>query len=166
VTDERGHTGGPGVEIVSPEEKLATALGWASLGLGAAMVAAPGRLNRLAGIRDERSTRAWQRIVGVRELAAFAVIVVGGQRRAGLWARAAGDGKDLALLAVAAGRKRESGVRLAGAIVAIATIAALDSYVAARLAAAAVDSGTEASDDLSRDPAYEPPEPLKGIKGG
>jgi hypothetical protein len=157
VTDAREQTS---------TEKLAQALGWASLGLGAAMVAAPGRLNRLAGIRDERSTRLWQRIVGARELAAFALIVPGGQRRAGLWARAAGDGKDLALLAVAASRKRESGARLAAATVAIATIAALDAYVAARLSGTIGDSGGEAPDDLSKDPAYEPPEPLKGIKGG
>jgi hypothetical protein len=154
------------MEIVSPEEKLAKALGWASLGLGAAMVAMPGQLNRLAGIRDERSTRLWQRIVGARELAAFALIVLGGQRRAGLWARAAGDGKDLALLAVAAARKRESGARLAGATAAIAAIAALDAYVAARLSGAGDESGGEPPEDLSRDPAYEPPEPLRGIKGG
>jgi hypothetical protein len=154
------------MEIVSSEEKLATAMGWASLGLGTAMVAAPGQLNRLAGIRDERSTRAWQRIVGARELAAFALIVLGGQRRAGLRARAAGDGKDLALLAIAAGRRRENGARLAVATAAIGAIAALDTYLAVRLSGASVDDGDEAPEDLSEDPAYEPPEPLKGIKGG
>jgi hypothetical protein len=154
------------MEIASSDEKLAKALGWASLGLGAAMLAAPGRLNRLAGIRDEGSTRVWQRIVGARELAAFALIVPGGQRRTGLWARAAGDAKDLALLGVAAGRKRESGARLAIATAGIAAIAALDAYAAKRLSGAGMDSGEEAPDDLSKDPAYEPPEPLKGIKGG
>ena len=143
------------MEITSSEQKLAQALGWASLGLGAAMVAVPGSLNRLAGIRDEGSTRLWQRIVGARELAAFGLIVLGGQRRVGLWARVAGDAKDLALLGVAAGRKRESGARLAAATAGIAAIAALDA-----------DPPAEPAEDLSQDPAYEPPEPLKGIKGG
>jgi hypothetical protein len=154
------------MEIVPPDEKLAKALGWASLGLGAGMLAAPGRLNRLAGIRDEGSTRAWQRVVGARELAAFALIVIGEQRRVGLWARVAGDTKDLALLGVAASRKRESGARLAAATAGIVAIAALDAYTAARLSGVGADSEEEAPDDLSEDPAYEPPEPLKGIKGG
>ena len=154
------------MEITSSEQKLAQALGWASLGLGAAMVAVPGSLNRLAGIRDEGSTRLWQRIVGARELAAFGLIVLGGQRRVGLWARVAGDAKDLALLGVAAGRKRESGARLAAATAGIAAIAALDAYAAARLAGADADPPAEPAEDLSQDPAYEPPEPLKGIKGG
>ena len=154
------------MEITSSEQKLAQALGWASLGLGAAMVAVPGSLNRLAGIRDEGSTRLWQRIVGARELAAFGLIVLGGQRRVGLWARVAGDAKDLALLGVAAGRKRESGARLAAATAGIAAIAALDAYAAAGLAGTDAAPPAEPAEDLSQDPAYEPPEPLKGIKGG
>lgn len=124
------------MEIRSSEEKLATGLGWASLGLGT------------------------------------------GQRRTGLWARAAGDAKDLALLGIAAARKRENGARLSAATAGIAAIAALDAYVAARLtgssgvAAATAPqpadggAGEPPPDDLSKDPAYEPPEPLKGIKGG
>jgi hypothetical protein len=68
------------------------------------------------------------------------------------------------------------------ASVGIAAITALDAYAAARLARAAgaaltsveeagitsvdVSPGGEPPDDLSKDPAYEPPEPLKGIKGG
>jgi hypothetical protein len=154
------------MDIGSPDERLSQALGWASLGLGAAMVAAPGRVNRLAGIRDEGSTRTWQRIVGIRELAAFALIVPGEQRQTGLWARAAGDAKDLALLGLAASRKRANGKRLAVATAGVAAIAALDIYAAARLSGAGVGSGEEAPDDLSKDPAYEPPEPLKAIKGG
>jgi hypothetical protein len=154
------------MEIVSPEEKLAEAFGWASLGLGAAMATVPGRLNRLAGIRDDSSTRLWHRVIGARELAAFALIVIGEQRRAGLWGRVAGDAMDLALLGVAASRKRESGARLAAATAGIAAIAALDTYAAARLSGRGIDSVEEAPEDLSRDLAYEPPEPLKGIKGG
>jgi hypothetical protein len=154
------------MEIVSPAEKLPDALGWGGLGLGAAMLAEPGRMNRLAGIRDDGSTRAWQRIVGLRELVAFALIVPGGQRRSGIWARVAGDGKDLALLTLAAARKRESGARLAAAAAGVAVIAALDAYAAARLPAVEDTPGQEPPEDLSEDPAYEPPEPLKGIKGG
>lgn len=154
------------MEIVSPEERTATRLGWASLALGAAMLAAPGPLNRAAGIRDDRSTRLWQRLVGVRELGAFGLIVLAGQPRTGLWARVAGDAKDLTLLGLAAARKRQSGARLATAAAAIAAIAALDAYAATRLEGAEAAAGGEPPDDLSKDPAYEPPEPLKGIKGG
>lgn len=154
------------METDSPEGKLAAAMGWASLGLAVPMLAMPGRLNRLAGIRDDPATRLWQRIVGARELAAFALIVPGGQRRAGLWARVAGDAKDLALLGIAARRKPKSGARLAATTAAIAAIAALDIYAAQRLENATSGTGQEPPDDLSKDPAYEPPEPLKGIKGG
>lgn len=48
-----------------------------SLGLGIAQLAVPQHVNRLAGIRDDATSRLWQRLAGVVALAVFAA------RRAG-----------------------------------------------------------------------------------
>lgn len=114
-----------------------------SLGLGMAQLAAPNRVNRLAGIRDDATSRLWQRLVGVRELAAFAAIEAERPRPArALWMRVAGDAKDLALLALAWRSRRASAPRLLGAIANVTTIAALDAY-AARRASRAPDRPSE-----------------------
>ena len=39
------------------DKRIAEALGWFSLGLGAAQLLAPGALNRLAGIHDDAAAR-------------------------------------------------------------------------------------------------------------
>jgi hypothetical protein len=145
-------------------EPLAIGLAAASLGLGAGLLAAPGPIARLAGIEEDDTTRAWQRAVGARELLACAAIAAAGPRpAAAIWFRAAGDAKDLALLALAARFKRRDGRRLAIATAVIAGIGALDVYAAIRLSRT---PSPEPADDLSEDLAYEPPEPFKAIKGG
>jgi hypothetical protein len=115
------------------DERIAEGLGWFSLGLGAAQLLAPGALNRLAGIRDDATARLAQRIVGVREVGAFAAIM--GDRPAPalpLWGRVGGDLMDLALLGRAWQRKRESAPRLALTIANIAGVTGLDVYAAIR----------------------------------
>ena len=51
-------------------EQLATALGWFSIGLGLAEIAAPSRLARLIGVPDEDRTYGVLRAYGMREIAA------------------------------------------------------------------------------------------------
>jgi uncharacterized membrane protein len=115
------------------DEQLADALGWFSLGLGVTQLLTPGLLNRVAGIRDDDGARRWQRIVGVREVGAFAAIMVDRPHPAlPLWSRVAGDAMDLALLAGAWARRRESGVRLGLAMANIAAIGGVDAYAALR----------------------------------
>jgi len=56
----------------APADPLARGLGVFSLTLGLPQIAAPGRVNRLIGVRDDATTRMWMRIVGAREIAAGA----------------------------------------------------------------------------------------------
>ncbi len=79
---------------------LARALGWLSVGLGAAELLAGPELGTAVGVR-----RGVVRAFGARELA-VGVAILGPRPRRGwlrgcLWARVAGDAVDLATLAVA-----------------------------------------------------------------
>ena len=115
------------------DERIAEALGWFSLGLGVAQLLAPGALNRLAGIADDAAARRAQRIVGIREVGAFAAIMADRPRPAlPLWSRVGGDLMDLALLGHAWEDKRDSAPRLALTIAGIAGITGLDIYAALR----------------------------------
>jgi len=108
-------------------------LGWLSLGLGVPQTVAPGRVNRLIGVRDDGRSRLWQRVVGVRELAAAAGIFSQARPASWLWARVAGDIKDLALLAAAWRRQEQRAGRLAAATASVAGITAVDAFTAARM---------------------------------
>ena len=112
---------------------LGKALGWGSFALGAPLVASPGRVARAIGLEDTPGTRAVARGVGVRELVAGAGILRQGRRPVpGLWARVAGDGMDLALLAGGL-RGRANPRRIGATAAAVAGIAALDVLAASRL---------------------------------
>jgi uncharacterized membrane protein len=117
----------------SPEAEITRFLGWFSLGLGVPQTLAPGRVNRLIGVRDDRSSRVWQRVVGVRELAAAAGIFSRPRPAGWLWARVAGDIKDLALLGGAWRNKEQRAARLAAATASVAGITAVDAFAAARM---------------------------------
>jgi uncharacterized membrane protein len=121
------------VESGANAERLSRFLSLFSFGLGTAQLAAPNLVNRISGIRDDATTRVWQRVVGVRELIAFAAIEAERpQPRRALWMRVAGDAKDLALLGLAWRDKRASTPRLIGATANVTGIAALDAYAALR----------------------------------
>jgi uncharacterized membrane protein len=138
ASNREGSAGGPGQTVVQrmpPAPRMARFLGWFSLGLGVPQTIMPGAVNRFLGIRDDRSARMWQRIVGVRELAAAAGILVIGWPRpvAWLWSRVAGDAMDLALLGAAFDSKNESTPRLTGAIGAVTAITVADVVTAERM---------------------------------
>jgi uncharacterized membrane protein len=116
----------------SPEHKLARFLGWFSLALGAPQIIVPGRVNRLIGVRDDPESGFWQRVVGVREIAAWGGILSRRRPAGWLWARVAGDLKDLALLGAAFRHKQENPKRLAATTASIAGVTALDLYTALR----------------------------------
>jgi hypothetical protein len=105
--------------------QLPRALGWASLGLGVPMVAAPRVLLRAIGVRPSDAAHAWTLAVGGRELAAaLGLLVLHRERPAPwVWARVAGDAKDLVLLARA---RQDDPRRTRAAIGAVAGIAAAD----------------------------------------
>jgi hypothetical protein len=159
------------MDIDPRDARLKDILGWATLGLAGGLLAAPSGVARLIGLPDDRRGRLGLQAVGLRELAAYVLIVrTGPTDPRPLWVRAGGDGIDLALLGLAMQRKGADRPRLAIATAGIAAIAALDAYAAARLGSGGGptpgEGAAEPPEDLSKDPAYEPPEPLRAIKGG
>lgn len=79
-------------------ERLAKGLGWFSVGLGVAELAAPARVARLIGIRRSNGAVRIVRAIGARELASGVAVLVNPRASGGVWSRLAGDGLDLYLL--------------------------------------------------------------------
>ncbi|CAA9494515.1 MAG: hypothetical protein AVDCRST_MAG67-1588 [uncultured Solirubrobacteraceae bacterium] len=99
-----------------PRENLAKGLGVFSFALGIPQILAPGRVNRMIGVRDDATTRAAMRAVGVREITAGVGIFSQRRPTTWLWARVAGDTLDLALLGAALrGKSRQPGRTMAAA---------------------------------------------------
>lgn len=118
-------------EIGTPvwAKRLAVGLGWFSIGLGLAEVAATGPLTRWLGVEEHANL---VRAFGLREIATGAAILGGSKIAPFLWGRVAGDALDLAALGTAmAGdaRKRE----VAYAIGAVAGVTVLDILAGKRL---------------------------------
>ncbi len=103
---------------------LGNALGWVSLGLGAAALLRPRTVTRAAGLDGSRRAMHAMRAIGVRELATGAGLLLRPHKPGWLWARVAGDALDLGLLA-AAGRQRH-GDRITMTSALVAGLAALD----------------------------------------
>jgi uncharacterized membrane protein len=121
--------GARGGLVPSPAaDSLERGLGWFSIGLGAAAVAAPRLACWLSGTRSP----ALMRLVGARELAAGIGILTQRDRGPWLWSRAVGDTFDLAGLSVALARRGRRG-RAALALAAVAGVTALDLLAAIRI---------------------------------
>ncbi|HEX8523516.1 MAG TPA: hypothetical protein VF669_14780 [Tepidisphaeraceae bacterium] len=114
----------------------ARGLGWASLGIGLAEVAAPRQVENLLGIDDSKEQRNILRVLGVRELMhGFSILTEDRPTHAlktGVWSRVAGDMLDTALLGVAAMKTKKRG-RFALVAASVLAIGALDMYYAQRL---------------------------------
>jgi uncharacterized membrane protein len=109
-------------------ERLANGLGWFSIGLGVAEIAAPGSVARLIGVDDDSKTRKLLRFYGVRELTA-GIGILSQTRPAGwLWGRVAGDFVDLASLGSAMNSASFSKARTTAATAAVVGVTALDVY--------------------------------------
>lgn len=98
----------------APQDPMAKGLGVFSFALGIPQTLAPGRMNRLIGVKDDARSRMVMRAVGVRELAAGVGIFTDRRPAPWIWARVAGDTMDLALLGSALrGKSRRPGRTLA-----------------------------------------------------
>src|SRR5579883_424818 len=117
-----------GLARLDGAESLERGLGWFSIGLGAAAVAAPRAVCWLSGLRSP----TLMRLVGTRELAAGIGILTQSDRAPWLWSRVVGDTLDLAALSVALARRGRRG-RAAVALAAVAGVTALDVLAAVRL---------------------------------
>ncbi len=113
--------------------RLAKALGWFSIGLGAAQVLAPGRLAQLIGIRNRSGTRTLMRVMGVREIGHGVAILMNPHSSGRVWARVGGDVLDTAVLGSAMTSRHNDRGRLGGAIAAVLGVTALDLYDSVRL---------------------------------
>lgn len=126
------------------EEKIATGLGWFSIGLGLAELVAPRQLANFIGLESKSHRNITLRLYGLREIAAGIGILAQPQPAGWLWARVAGDMLDLASLGLAFTSNDASAGKLAGATAAVAGVTALDILTAQRLSQSTngFDNGT------------------------
>ena len=108
---------------VRDKDPLAQFLGWFSIGLGTAQVAAPRALCRIVGASDDGLAPRLMRLMGMRELTQGAGILVRPRPTTWLWSRVAGDALDLSLLALIAVKNRRARTALAVANVLAVTVA-------------------------------------------
>jgi uncharacterized membrane protein len=118
------------------DEKIARGLGWFSIGLGLAQIAAPRALTRLIGVRGDYSGLLL--ILGAREIASGIGILSRRQPDSSpnpmwMWSRVGGDAMDLALLGAAFRLKKSDRGKLAAATAAVAGVTALDAICSQRL---------------------------------
>ena len=112
---------------------MSTFLGWFSIGLGMAQLAAPGGVARLVGIADDDQNRSAMRALGLRELTSGLGILAQPDRAEWLWSRVAGDMMDLALLGRVLTHDENERQRTSAATAAVLGVTALDILTAQRL---------------------------------
>jgi uncharacterized membrane protein len=124
-----------GAQQRNAESTLAKGLGWFSLGLGLAELAAPASVAQVIGVRDDPHARNLLRAYGLREVANGAAILgSGADDPEWLWARVAGDVLDLATMGAALRRNGETdGRKLAVGMASVAGVLVADVMAARRL---------------------------------
>jgi hypothetical protein len=126
-------------------ERLASALGWFSLGLGLAQVVAPASVARLAGAQPTADTLRLMRALGLREISSGVGILSGHRTEDWMRARVAGDLMDLALLARVLTSDDSSRGNTVAASLAVAGVTALDAFAASKLKSQSADARVGAS---------------------
>ncbi|MFN3651999.1 MAG: SRPBCC family protein [Armatimonadota bacterium] len=135
----------------APSEQFANALGWLSLGLGLAGLAAPQVVARLVGVRDSEENQKLVRLVGAREIVSGLGILSQARPAGWVWSRVAGDVMDLSLLGTAMRSDDTDRTRAAAAAAVVAGIAVVDALNAQQLSAApSTPEGRAVRDYLSR----------------
>jgi uncharacterized membrane protein len=113
--------------------RLARGLGWFSIGLGLAEVAAPRAVARLIGIREDDNTNSVMRAMGSREIANGVAILAQPDRARWLWSRVGGDVVDLSALGAAFNAEDADHRRLTAATMAVLGVTALDVLCAGKM---------------------------------
>ena len=113
-------------------ERIATFLGWFSIGLGLAEVLAPKSFAKFIGSKGKR-TSFIRYACGLREITAGIGILTTPRPAEWVWARVAGDAMDLTALGVALTSDDTDRGRLTAAAVAVLGVTALDIYDAQKL---------------------------------
>ncbi|GAA4972171.1 hypothetical protein GCM10025331_77410 [Actinoplanes utahensis] len=111
-------------------------LGWMSLGLGVAQLAAPDVVRRISGVDDSATARAVVPLVGARELIHAAGLLTSRRKGAWAWTRVAGDAMDLTALGMAlahrGGSRRRRLLAVTGVVAGITVIDLLTAVRAIR----------------------------------
>src|SRR5581483_10435040 len=123
---ERGRSRGN--SDLQTENRIANGLGWFSIGLGLAEIAAPRSVARLIGVPEEGRTSTVLRLYGIREVAAGVGILLQDNPAPWLWARVGGDLLDLSSLGKAIASDDTERDRAGAAAAAVEGITALDVY--------------------------------------
>ncbi|HWE48379.1 MAG TPA: SRPBCC family protein [Bryobacteraceae bacterium] len=110
--------------------KLATGLGWFSIGLGLAELLAPRRIQRLTGTSNNKTLI---RGFGLREIASGVGILEKPHDPKLVWSRVAGDAMDLVSLGSALTSRKNDRLKTAGAFAAVAGVTAVDVLCAQRM---------------------------------
>jgi uncharacterized membrane protein len=125
--------------------RWARGLGWFSIGLGLAEIAAPRQVARAIGIHDDdRNCRAL-RAIGVRELASGVGILAQDRPVTPVWSRVGGDVMDLALLGQAFGERSSRRERVAAATAAVLGVTLLDVLTGRELSRTGGNGGARAA---------------------
>lgn len=136
---------GASADSSSTYAKIATGLGWFSIGLGVAEVLAPGKVAQLIGLEDSSRSRKVLRSYGVREIAAGAGILLQPQPAGWLWSRVAGGVVGIASLGRAMSSENNNRTRLGIATAAVAGVTALDYLCTQKLQSNADAPSSESS---------------------
>lgn len=115
------------------EARVAKALGWFSLALGAAEMAMPDRIADLTGIPEKDGARGTLRAFGAREIASGAAILASRPHPVWVWGRVAGDVLDLAAIGAAMDNEGANRRKLGIATASIAGLLAADVACAVQL---------------------------------
>jgi uncharacterized membrane protein len=124
-----------GAQQRTADTALAKGLGWFSIGLGLAEIAAPASVARLIGVSDDDRARGLLRTYGLREVAnGVAILGSGGDSAEWLWTRVAGDVLDLATMGSAFRRNTGADARkLAVGMASVAGVLVADVIAAQRV---------------------------------
>jgi hypothetical protein len=114
--------------------QLAQGLGWFSIVLGLAEVAAPQRVAEMVGVEVSRDSRALISAFGVREIANGLAILAQPDNPLWVQTRIGGDAVDLAALGIAYGGAKNDQPRVGAAMATLAGITALDLICSLHLA--------------------------------
>jgi len=120
----------PGLPSTSAK-RLATGLGWFSIGLGLAELLAPRAIANISGVSNKHTGLI--RLYGLREIAAGITIFAQKKPTEGVWSRVVGDAIDLTSLGIAATNPEAKLGRVAFATANVVAVTALDVMCAMQL---------------------------------
>ena len=146
----------------APGEGLAVGLGFVSVGLGLAELAAPHALARLIGVRPDDDTVSVLRSFGAREVANGVAILADPDSATWMWSRVGGDAIDL--LSLLQADKTHPG-RTAAAAAAVLGVTALDVMCARQLGESSASRGTSVQHEVQVSEAITVNRPVNEVYG-